>query len=344
MDEPRFEAFGRYSRQRLFGPIGDEGQERLSRSLVVVVGCGALGSVLSATMVRAGVGKVRVIDRDFVEEHNLHRQLLFTEQDVKEGTPKATAAQRHLLAANSHVTVEGIVADFSPDNAERLVTGADIILDGLDNFESRFIVNDVALKLGITWVYGGAIGSVGMTSVFRADRRPCFRCLMNDAPTLGGLTCDTVGVIAPTPLTVAALQSAAALRILVGEDIGPPRLTFLDVWEQSFTTVELDESGWEGCPACAGEYEYLEGAAGSNAAGLCGQNAVQLYLPSDRPVDLEVLADRLRRFGEVAGDATMARLTLGGHEIVVFYDGRVIVRGTSDPAVARSLVAKYVGM
>ncbi len=336
--------FDRYSRQRLYAPIGEEGQRRLSESSVVVVGCGALGSVLASVVVRAGVGRVRVIDRDFPELHNLHRQLLFTEEDVKRGMPKAVVAERRLREANPEVEVEGVVADVNPLNAEELMRGAQVILDGLDNLETRLLLNDVALKHGIPWVYGGTVSSVGMTAVFRPDRRPCFRCLMGSSVSFGSLTCDTVGVISPAPLSVAALQSAAALRILVGESVTDARLTFLDVWEQHFTSVELDEAGWDDCPACSGEYQYLEGSAGSSARALCGQNAVQLYLPLDHSLDLEDLRRRLAHHGDVAGDAGMVKVDIGGHEIVIFYDGRVIVRGTSEPTVARGLVAKYVGM
>ena len=187
------EELGRYSRQTIFPGIGPEGQRRLGAGFAVVVGCGALGTIISSALVRAGVGRVRVIDRDFIEYHNLQRQLLFAERDIEENLPKATAAERHLREANSAVVVEGVVADFERTNAEKLVEGADVIVDGLDNFETRLLINDVSLKSGIPWVYGGAIGSSGMTATFLPTERPCFRCLVNSPPVGGTLTCDTPG-------------------------------------------------------------------------------------------------------------------------------------------------------
>ena len=189
------EELDRYSRQVIFPGIGAEGQKKLGDGLVLLVGCGALGTVIASALVRAGVGRLRIVDRDFIESHNLARQLLFTERDIEEGLPKAVAAERHLREANSQVEVEGVVADFSRTNAEKLAEGVDVIVDGLDNFETRFLINDVALKLGLPWVYGGAVASSGMTATFLPYEPPCFRCLVSGPPAGGTMTCDTAGVV-----------------------------------------------------------------------------------------------------------------------------------------------------
>ena len=216
------EELDRYSRQTIFPGIGPEGQQKLAAGFAVVVGCGALGTIISSALVRAGVGRVRVIDRDFIEYHNLQRQVLFTERDIEENLPKATAAERHLGEANSAVEVEGVVADFSRTNAEKLVEGADVIVDGLDNFETRFLINDVALKQGIPWVYGGAIGSSGMTATFLRGGRPCFRCLVSSPPAGGTLTCDTAGVVNAAPWIIGSLEAAEALKILIDDEETAP--------------------------------------------------------------------------------------------------------------------------
>jgi molybdopterin-synthase adenylyltransferase len=336
----------RYSRQIIFPGIGPEGQRRLGAGCAVVVGCGALGTVISAALVRAGVGRVRIIDRDFIEPHNLQRQVLFTERDIAENLPKAEAAERHLREANSHIEVEGIVADFSRANAEKLAAGADVIVDGLDNFETRFLINDVALKLGIPWVYGGAIGSTGMTATFLPEGKPCFRCLVRSAPVGGTLTCDTAGVVNSAPWAIGSIQAAEALKILLGDEQKAPvgrDLVIFDLWERSFESIPLAGLADPECPACQGRYESLEGEPRTRVTSLCGQNAVQIWDTGSTGMPLERIADRLRRLGPVEGSARMIRFSVGEQELVVFHDGRTIVRGTRDEKLARALYAKYVG-
>lgn len=340
------EELDRYSRQTIFPGIGPEGQRRLGEAFAVVVGCGALGTVIAAALVRAGVGRVRVIDRDFIEYHNLQRQVLFTERDIEDNLPKAEAAERHLRQANSAVSVEGVVADFSPANAEKLVEGADVIVDGLDNFETRFLVNDVALKLRIPWVYGGAIGSTGMTATFLPHERPCFRCLVNSPPTGGTLTCDTAGVVNAAPWVIGSLEAAEALKIIIADpEVAPISrdLVVMDLWRRSFDAMPLNGFAWPECPACGGTYDFLEGAPRTRVTSLCGQNSVQIWNMAAGAMPLAEIKERLSALGPVEGSAQMIRFPVGEQELVVFYDGRTIVRGTRDQQLARALYAKYVG-
>jgi molybdopterin/thiamine biosynthesis adenylyltransferase len=334
----------RYSRQTIFPGIGPEGQQKLGDGFAVVVGCGALGTTISSALVRAGVGRVRVIDRDFIEHNNLPRQLLFTERDIEEGVPKAVAAERHLQEANSDVEVEGVVADFSRVNAEKLVEGADVIVDGLDNFETRFLVNDVALKLGIPWIYGGAIGSTGMTATFLPGGRPCFRCVVSSPPAGGTLTCETAGVVNAVPWIVGSLEAAEALKILIGTAPVSRELVVLDVWQRSFESLPLADFARADCPACQGIYEFLQGKPRTRVTSLCGQNAVQIWNAAAVGAPLVQIRERLSALGPVEGSELMVRFPVGEQELVIFYDGRTIVRGTSDEKLAKALYAKYVGM
>jgi molybdopterin/thiamine biosynthesis adenylyltransferase len=334
----------RYSRQTIFPGIGPEGQRRLGEGFAVVVGCGALGSVISTALVRAGVGRVRVIDRDFIEYHNLHRQLLYTEQDIEDDLPKAVAAERHLRAANSEVEVEGVIADFDRVNAIKLVEGAGVIVDALDNFEARFLINDVALKLGIPWVYGGAIQASGMTATFLPGGRPCFRCLVSSPAARGSLTCETAGVVNVAPWVVGSLEAAEAIKILAGTAPPSPDLLVVDLWDRSFESLPLADFTAPDCPACGGTYEFLEGRPRTRFTSLCGQDAVQIWDPACMGMPLAQLKERLSALGPVEGGEQMLRFPVGEQELVVFPDGRTIVRGTRDEKVARALYAKYLGM
>jgi molybdopterin-synthase adenylyltransferase len=332
----------RYSRQSLFPGIGVEGQAKLKQSFAVVVGCGALGGVIASGLVRAGVGRVRLIDRDFLEYHNLPRQILYTEADIEQNLPKAIAAERHLREANSEVEIEGVVADFTHTNAEKLLEGAGVIVDGLDNFEARFLINDVALKLRIPWVYGGAVASMGMTATFLPGDGPCFRCMMSSPPVGGAVTCDTAGVVNAVPWIVGSYQVAEALKILIGSPAVSRDLLVLDVWERSVDMLPLSSWADSDCPACHGDYEFLAGNTGTRVTSLCGQNAVQIWnLGSGLPV--AEIRQRLSALGPVEGNDMMTRFKIGEQELVVFYDGRVVVRGTRDIEQARALYAKYIG-
>jgi molybdopterin/thiamine biosynthesis adenylyltransferase len=335
---------GRYSRQELFAPIGPEGQARLRRARVAIVGCGALGSTLAEMMARAGVGALTVIDRDYVEESNLQRQSLFDEEDAARGLAKAAAAEARLKAINSEVAVRGVVADLAADNAAELLKDADLVLDGTDNFETRFLLNDVCLKAGIPWVYGACVGSYGLALLVRPHVSPCLRCVLEEMPGPGGPTCDTVGVVAPVVHVVAGLQAGEALKMLAGraQDLLPGVLT-VDLWKGRFEVMDLGgRAPW--CPACTeGRYDYLESGTGTGSAVLCGRDAVQVRPPRGTRVDLPALAGRLSASGDVAANEHLVRFRAPGTEMVVFSDGRAIVKGVKDAAQARSLYARYVG-
>ncbi|MFH0941809.1 MAG: ThiF family adenylyltransferase [Chloroflexota bacterium] len=331
----------RYSRQTLFPPIGKEGQKKLGRSLVVIAGCGALGTIIATSLVRAGIGKVRIIDRDFIEYHNLQRQVLFDEDDIKAQLPKAIAAERHLRRVNSTVKVEGIVADLNQTNIENLISDADLVLDGLDNFETRFLINDACLKHRIPWVYGAAVSSYGMTMNIIPGKSPCFRCFAASPRPGATLTCDTAGVISPAPFVIGSLQVAEAMKILLGARETSQHLVIIDVWEGSFDRLKLRPR--TDCPACGGQYQFLESELGVRATSLCGQHAMQVLNPGVGNLSLDELAARLRPLGEVSHNRFMLRFTADGYETVVFPDGRAIIKNTDDEAVARGLYAKYIG-
>ncbi len=333
----------RYSRQAMFPGIGEEGQTKLSGSSVVVIGCGALGSNISTLLVRAGVGKIRIIDRDFIEYHNLQRQVLFDEDDIKSQLPKAIAAERHLRRVNSSVEIEGIVADVNYTNIERFCHSADVILDGLDNFETRFLINDVALKEKIPWVYGGAVASIGMTMTIMPDKPPCLRCI---SPMLPGLentpTCETAGIIGTVPAVIGSLQATSAIRILVGAEEVSGGLTIIDVWDSTFHHFKAGPR--EDCLACHGKYEFLEDKFTVKTTSLCGQSrAVQVLNTKVSKINLEQLAARLRRAGDVSYNEFMLCLTIGNRDIIVFPDGRAIIKNTIDESLAKELYSKYVG-
>ena len=333
----------RYSRQIILPGIGQEGQKKLGKSYVVIIGCGALGTVIATSLVRAGVGKVKIVDRDFIEYHNLQRQVIFTEEDIIAELPKAIAAERHLRKVNSSIEVEGVVADVNYANIERLVVGADLILDGLDNLETRLLINDVSSRHKIPWVYGGAISSSGMTMNIIPDETPCFRCLWPNPTGQGiAMTCDTAGVISPAPFIIGSLQTVEAMKILIGAEEINRDLIMIDVWKGGFDRINIGRR--VDCPACRGEYEFLEARFGTRTTSLCGQNAVQVLNPETSEVSFERLAAHLGPLGEVSYNDFMLRFQVDGHDMVVFADGRAIVKNTDDETLARGLYAKYIGM
>jgi adenylyltransferase/sulfurtransferase len=334
----------RYSRQELFAGIGPEGQAAIRKARVTLVGCGALGSVLADTMVRAGVGSLTVVDRDYLELSNLHRQSLFDEEDVRRGLPKAVAAEARLRAVNSEVEVHGVVADLAADNAAELVAGANLVLDGTDNFETRFLLNDVCVRAGVPWVYGACVGSYGLALLVRPKVSPCLRCVLEDMPAPGsGPTCDTAGVVAPIVHVIAGIQGAEALKVLAGrtESLLPGIVT-VDLWQGTFEVMDLRQQA-PSCPACTrGRFDYAEAAVGGSAV-LCGRDAVQMRAPRGTRVDLPSLAGRLAAVGDVTANEYLVRFRADANELVVFADGRAIVKGVKDVAQARSVYARYVG-
>jgi molybdopterin/thiamine biosynthesis adenylyltransferase len=334
----------KYSRQVLFAGIGAPGQERLLASSAVIVGCGAIGAAAANLLVRAGVGRLRVVDRDFVEPSNLQRQTLFDEADAREALPKAVAAERKLRSVNSGVAVEGVVADLNPGNAAELLAGFQVILDGTDNFETRFLVNDFAVKSGNAWIYAAAVASYGLTMTIRPGVTPCLGCLLPSDNHAQGLeeTCDTVGVLGPIVNLVASLQVAEAMKLLAGREAAlHGRLISCDVWTGRFQSVQVMRN--PECRACVRrEFSYLHGHAQPQVT-MCGRDSVQIHERS-RVLDLHVLRDRLApTVDEVRHNEFLLRFRVAAYEMTVFADGRAILKGTKDPAVARSFYARYIG-
>jgi len=332
----------KYSRQVLFSPIGAAGQEKLLQSKVVILGCGALGTAQANALVRAGVGTVRIVDRDFVEESNLQRQMLFDEADAKESLPKAVAAERKLRQINSDVKVEGIVADADSSSIEEFIEGFQAVLDATDNFETRYLLNDAAVKLGIPWVYGAVVASYATTMTILPGRTACLACLFPKPPLGMHDTCDTVGVIGPAVSWAAALQSTEALKILLGResDLHGSLLAY-DLWSNRFQQLKAPRDPQ--CRVCvAREFAYLE-QGGATHISLCGRNSVQIHQSESRALDLTALKARLKQFGPVSANEFLLKCALDPYELTVFPDGRVIVKGTRDPAVARGLFARYIG-
>ena len=335
----------RYTRQTLFAGLGRAGQERLIRSRVLIAGCGALGSVLANSLARAGVGYLRLVDRDFVEGNNLQRQVLYDEHDALEGLPKAIAAKQALGRINSLVTVDAHVADITSDSIEPLLDGIDVVLDGSDNFEVRYLLNDACVKAGIPWIYSGVIAAYGVTMTILPGETACLRCVFPDRPLPGTTpTCDTAGVLNGIVGVITGMASTEAIKLLAGSDRLVHGLTWIDLWENTFERVELPRM--PDCPTCGlGHYEYLDAPLDESGVSLCGRNAVQVRPPQGTVavLDLGALAERLRPAGEVASNEFLLRLRVDGYEVTVFPDARAIIKGTDDPAVARTIYARYVG-
>ncbi len=337
----------RYSRQTLFAGIGAPGQRRLRAATVAIVGCGALGTVLANNCVRAGVGRVRLADRDYIELNNLQRQILFDETDIARGLPKATAAAQRLRAINHEVVVEPLVADVTVDNIEQLIEGADVVLDGTDNFETRYLLNDACVRAGIPWIYSGVIAAYGVTMTVVPHTTACLRCVFPERPLPGTTpTCDTAGVLNGIVGVIAGIAATEALKLLVGSEQLARGMTWIDLWENTFDHFEVPRQ--DECPACGlGHYEYLEATDVGLGTTLCGRNAVQVRamgsVGASARLDLAALAERLRPVGEVTNNAFLLRLRVDGYELTIFPDARAIIKGTDDPAVARSIYARYVG-
>ncbi len=322
--------------------MGLDGQRKLGQARVALVGCGALGTFQAQALVRAGVGFLRIIDRDYVELNNLQRQWLFTEADAQGAMPKAVAAARHLASANSQATVEPAVADVTPASIEDLLSDVHLILDATDNFETRFLLNDFAVQNQIPWIYGAAVGTYGLTFPVFPLESACLRCVYPDPPGGAQPTCETAGVLNTVTATIAAIQSTMALQILSGQAGAVPRaITSVDLWTGAFRRVALPKRDPQ-CPTCAmRRFEFLESTK-RTPISLCGRNAVQIH-DSNRPLDLNALAARLSPLGQVRHNEFALRFFAEPYEMTVFPDGRAIIKGTQDTGVARSLYARYVG-
>jgi molybdopterin-synthase adenylyltransferase len=343
-------SYERYSRQILFSEIGEPGQQRLLESSAVMVGCGALGTALANLLVRAGLGKLRIVDRDFVEPSNLQRQTLFEESDAREALPKAVVAERRLRAINSGVAIEGIVADLTPKNAEELLAGFPLILDGTDNFETRFLLNDAAIHLGVPWIYAAVVASYGVTLTVRPGETACLACALESgsghgegsAATPAEDTCDTVGVLGAAAGVIASLEAAEAIKLLVGKSANSGgRLVSFDVWSGKYQSVRVERN--PDCRACIHrDLRYLEGDAQPHLT-MCGRDSVQIH-ERRRQLNLPELGRRLSpTVDEVRENGFLLRFRVPPYEMTVFADGRAIIKGTRDPSVARSLYARYIG-
>jgi adenylyltransferase/sulfurtransferase len=357
----------RYHRQMLLPGFGEAGQRKLLESTALVLGCGALGSLIVDLLARAGVGHLAIVDRDLIELTNLQRQVLFDEQDVADAIPKAEAAKRRIARVNSQVKVTAIVDDLNHGNIERYAVEADILVDGLDNFETRYLANDFAVKHGVPYIYGGAIGTVGAAFAIlphsvegnapwetgEGSATPCLRCLFEEPPPPGmNPTCDTAGVMAPAVASIASFQVAETLKVLTGNlERVCPTLLNIDLWNNTMLQLKVASAYEHGdCPCCKQHrFEYLEGRLGSGTTTLCGREAVQLtHKQNAATIDLEEIGARLSRHGKVAASPYMLRASITDngkpYTLSLFADGRAIVHGTAEASVARSVYAKYVGV
>lgn len=343
------DGFARYGRQVIFPAIGEEGQRRLQQSRVTLIGCGALGTVIADTLVRAGVGFLRIVDRDYVELNNLQRQILFDEHDVADGQPKAAAAAEKLARINSQVTVEPVVADAHGGTIEAFVEGTGLILDGTDNFETRFLINDVAVKHRLPWVYGACVGVTGMVMPMIPGETPCLRCIWEQPPPPGmSPTCDTAGVLAPVVHLVASLQCIEAMKILLGRQ-GElnRRLVQIDAWSGCFESFDMQAALQAGQCRCCGQraFDYLDARGGGRTAALCGRDAVQVGGSAGQLIDLPAVAANLATVAKSPPQVNryLLRIKVETYDITLFRDGRAIIKGTSEPDEARSVYARFIG-
>ncbi|WP_240666586.1 ThiF family adenylyltransferase [Longirhabdus pacifica] len=334
----------------LFAHIGQEGQQQLMQKKAAIVGLGALGTVIANHLVRAGIGHIKLIDRDFVEMSNLQRQMLYTEQDALQSRPKATAAKERLQLVNSTVKIEAHIADVNPMNAEQLLTDVDVILDGSDNFKVRYLVNDIAIKHHIPWVYGGAVSARGTTMSILPNQTPCLRCVFPTIPAQGsGETCDTIGVIAPIIDMIASYQVTEALKILLGQQEQlHGKMIQLDLWSNQYSAIKMDHAKKDSCPTCGlDQFDFLEDVEEQQQMqSMCGRDSVQITPhPSLPSMDLDAWKQKWERIGKVEQNPYLLKLLLhDGMKIVLFRDGRAIIQGTEDISKAKSLYSQYIGL
>jgi molybdopterin/thiamine biosynthesis adenylyltransferase len=337
-----FEFAERYSRQILFQPVGPDGQKRLAAANIAIVGCGATGSALSSLLARAGVGSLRVIDRDYVEPSNLQRQLLFDESDAAESLPKAIAAARKIRGFNSEITVEPHVADLTPDNIEELLSNAQLILDGTDNFETRYLINDFAVSEDRPWIYAAGVGSYAVTMNVLPGETACLACIFPDSPKGMVETCDTAGILNSAVNLVASIAATEAIKLIVGaRDKVRRTLLSYDVWSNEHAEVSAAHPRSD-CRACRQrDFIHLAGV-GRPHISLCGRNSVQIH-ERERPIDFAEITRRLTPHGQVKHNEFVLKFWHDPYELTLFPDGRAIIKGTTDTAIARSLYARYVG-
>ncbi|HDR6311774.1 TPA: thiazole biosynthesis adenylyltransferase ThiF [Bacillus cereus] len=336
----------RYSRQELFSPIGEEGQRKIREKHVLIIGAGALGSANAEMFVRAGVGAVTIVDRDYVDWSNLQRQQLYAESDVENNLPKAVAAKKRLEEINREVRVEALVQDVTAEELEELVTNVNVIIDATDNFETRFIVNDIAQKYSIPWIYGACVGSYGLSYTILPSKTPCLSCLLQSIP-LGGATCDTAGIISPAVSLVVSHQVTEALKLLV-EDYESLRdgLVSFDVWKNEYSCMNVQKLRKHNCPSCGENalYPYLNKENTSKTAVLCGRNTVQIRPPHKEEMDFERYKKLLNdRVNDLNVNPYLLSFSVEEKRLVAFKDGRVLVHGTKDISEAKTIYHRYFG-
>lgn len=342
-DSISFTPENRYARQVVLPEIGASGQQKLLGSSVLIIGCGALGCIQAELLTRAGIGTLVIADRDVPTMHNLQRQFLFDEDDVAAKLPKAVAAAKKLRRVNSQIVINEMVMDVTADNIEQLIKTADIILDGTDNFETRFIINDACIKQNKPWVYGGVQGTTGTALTVRPGSGPCFRCLLDQPPDPLSLpTCDTHGVLNTVVVWVASLQVTETFKCLLGCDTTRHFLNTFDLWRGVFRAVPIKRNPI--CPCCEKRlFAYLEIDIKSRTTVLCGRNSVQISPSKPMSIPLDALSEKLQRVGQISANGSVMELKVDGYRMIIFPDGRVIVAGTKDTAIARNLMAKYLG-
>ena len=336
--------FSRYIRQTIFPGIGQAGQQKLAEARVVIIGCGATGTVIANHLARAGVGRLTIVDRDFVELNNLQRQLLFDERDLAENLPKAVAAERKLRAINSDIQVQGLVTDINAENVEALIQRATLVMDGTDNFETRYVLNDACIKHRLPWIYTGAVATYGMSQTIIPSQTACLRCHFEDVPPPGtNATCDTAGVVGPVVAAIASVSAVEAIKLIVGQGDLNRGIIHFDVWYNTFEKIETNGPRPD-CPACQQRrFEFLNQEKGGQAVSLCGRNAIQIRQPGAGQLPLAQLADRLAQVSQITARNDLLRFDVDGYEITLFADARAIIKGTEDETVARGLYAKYIG-
>jgi adenylyltransferase/sulfurtransferase len=335
----------RYSRQILFPGIGNDGQKKLENSRVLILGCGALGAAHAESLARAGVGFLRLADRDFVEFSNLQRQSLYSETDARERIPKAVAAKQRLSEINSEIEIEGIVTDVNHTNIEAMITDVDLVLDGTDNFQIRYLINDACIKLDKPWIYGAAVSSYGTSMTVLPGKTPCLRCIFEEIPAAGSSpTCDTAGVIQPIIASISAVQITEAIKILTGQnDKLHSALLQVDIWNSDWRKIRLKGPNKD-CPACQQkQFSFLDAEQDDFFTTLCGRDAVQVKPQNASVLDLEKLAKSLSSLDGIKFNEYLLRFEADGYELTVFRDARAIIKGTDDPSTARSLYARYIG-
>lgn len=338
--------FSRYIRQTIFPGIGQAGQQKLAAARVVIIGCGATGTILANHLARTGVGHLTIVDRDFVELNNLQRQVLFDEQDLAENLPKAVAAERKLRAINSEIEVRGLVSDVNAENVEALIQGATVVLDGVDNFETRYILNDACIKHNLPWIYTGAVASYGMSQTIIPGQTACLRCYFEELPPPGvNPTCDTAGVVGPLVAAIASISATEAIKLIVGQGELNQGIIHFDVWYNTFEQFE-SRGPRPDCPACQQHnFEFLNQEKGGQTISLCGRNAIQIRQPGVGQLPLNELANRLAEVSRItARNEYLLRFNVDSFEITLFADARAIIKGTEDESVARGLYAKYIGV